>query len=135
MLNFKPSIEIDTVNFCTCNENGTRSNVLQHIFQKVEQVHFDYNNINISNEVVYLGATLDRELLFKNHIEKSCQKALHDFRALWSFLHRRSSLNKLDQYCLSHLKFVIVRLKNIYERSRSFKTSVKMIYNKDLSPD
>lgn len=57
------------------------------------QLHFENNYINISNEVVYLGVTLDKKLIFQKHIDKSCQRALQAFRSLWPFLNRRSSLN------------------------------------------
>lgn len=56
-------------------------------------LNFDGNIINIENEVIYLGVTLDKKLTFRKHIEYSCQKAIKAFRALWPFLNCRSTLS------------------------------------------
>lgn len=61
------------------------------------QLRFEGNDIDIQNEVKYLGVILDKKLLFHKHIHSSCDKALKSFRALWPFLNRRSFLSQKNK--------------------------------------
>lgn len=57
------------------------------------QLLLNNNSITIQDEVKYLGVILDKKLTFRQHIEKSCEKAVKAFRALWPLLNRRSLLS------------------------------------------
>lgn len=57
------------------------------------QLFFGNDNINVNNDVKYLGVYLDKKLIFKKHIDETCQKAIKIFKALWPLLNRRSHLS------------------------------------------
>jgi hypothetical protein len=76
------------------------SRVTKNIPQRIcaEKIVLGGNRIPWSNEVKYLGVTLDKTLTFNSHVTKSIEKANLAFRILYSFLNRRSKLcvpNKL----------------------------------------
>lgn len=51
------------------------------------------SSINFSNEVTYLGITLDKKLTFASHIKKSCIKASNCLKSLYPVLNRKSLLS------------------------------------------
>lgn len=57
------------------------------------QLFFGSDNIDIRDHVKYLGVILDKKLLFKKHIDQTCQKALKSMKVLWPLLNRRYYLN------------------------------------------
>lgn len=65
------------------------------------KIHMDGVPIEWSLEVVYLGLTLDRMLLFRSHIEKTKAKCNKIVRSLYPLINRRSKLclqNKIAIY-------------------------------------
>lgn len=54
---------------------------------------FNGNRIDTLNQVKYLGVIFDQKLLFRQHIDAACEKAIKSFRSLWPLLNRRSTLN------------------------------------------
>lgn len=54
---------------------------------------FDGENIPISNCIKYLGAHLDKKLLFRKHIDEACIKSLNRMRMVYPLINKKSSLN------------------------------------------
>lgn len=51
------------------------------------------NEVTQSNCVKYLGVTLDKKLIFKDHIQSTSNKAVVSSRALYCLLNKKSKLN------------------------------------------
>ena len=61
---------------------------------------FNTDIITLQSQVKYLGVIFDQKLLFKQHIQIACDKAIKSFRALWPLLNRRSALNQENKNLL-----------------------------------
>lgn len=78
--------------------------------EKTQAIIFPFNNsprrnptssiivnnspIGFSNEVTYLGVTLDKKLKFASHIKKACVRSSNCLRSLYSVLNRNSKLSQ-----------------------------------------
>lgn len=60
----------------------------------------DNSIIKFSNEVTYLGITLDKNLTFGSHIKKSCVKASNCLKSLYPVLNRKSNLSLINKNLL-----------------------------------
>ncbi|KAI8126988.1 putative RNA-directed DNA polymerase from transposon X-element [Lucilia cuprina] len=64
------------------------------------QISIGNEHIPIDNCVKYLGVILDKKLIFREHIEQACQKAIKAIRSLWPLLNKHSYLNAKNKNLL-----------------------------------
>lgn len=93
------------------------------------------STIQFSNEVSYLGITLDRKLTFASHIKKSCVKTSNCLRSLYPVLNRRSRLNLKNKNLLftSIIRPILTYGAPIWSHSAwSHRKKLQIIQNKTL---
>lgn len=79
--------------------NTEKTAVVFHSRRRTKQlapssVIIDGRSVPVSNNVKYLGVTLDNTLTYKNHIESAIQKANNRGRMLYTYLRRHSFASK-----------------------------------------
>ena len=95
----------------------------------------DGNSIPWSEEVKYLGVTLDKRLTFQSHTSKSIEKANLAFRILYPFLNRKSKLcipNKLLLYKLCIRPILCYGIEPWFDCAAGHRKKVQIFQNKQL---
>jgi Reverse transcriptase (RNA-dependent DNA polymerase)/Endonuclease-reverse transcriptase len=113
------------------------SRATKNIPQRIcaEKIVLDGNRIPWSNEVKYLGVTLDKTLTFNSHVTKSIEKANLAFKILYSFLNRRSKLcvpNKLLLYKLCIRPILCYGIETWFDCAVTHRKKVQIFQNKQL---
>lgn len=91
--------------------------------------------INFSNEVTYLGITLDSKLTFASHINKTCIKASNCLKSLYPVLNRKSRLSLKNKNLLfkSIIRPILTYGAPIWRHSAwSHRKKLQIIQNKCL---
>jgi hypothetical protein len=99
------------------------------------RIVLDGQEIPWSEEVKYLGIHLDKRLTFACHTAKSIEKAERAFRILYSFLNRRSKLNRFNKLLLykSCIRPILTYgVETWYNCAATHKKKLQIIQNKCL---
>lgn len=91
--------------------------------------------IPFSDSIKYLGVTLDRKLLFKNHLDISCSKAIKCGRSLFPLLNRKSKLNIKNKLLLYKMciRPILTYACPVWQNcAKTHKKRLQVIQNKNL---